>query len=396
MTLPDHVPGNSRMMVGVPAADSLRVTLANWQAPPWNRWSFQHLREILPTALVRADRANAKPLPCDHAIDIGAIELHQRESATSTVGQALAGSFADAVAVLRDGVLVYERYFDGMHQDSLHLSMSVVKSITGLLIGTMTTRGLIDPARLVTDYLPELQSSGFAGATLHHLLNMTAGTSYCDDGPESELVQLDIASGWRPPVADRAALGILDFAKSVGSGESPHGALFRYASLNTDLVAVAAERAAQARFADLLSELIWKPLGAESDAEIAVDPAGSAIASGGLSATLRDYARVGDMVLQNGVVNGRTVVPESWLALPPEATRVPAATATGTPADYWNGWWYIDGRRCGLGIHGQVLAIDRRARLVIVILSSWPAPEGAAERHDQRTVIDAIASAWNN
>jgi hypothetical protein len=384
------------MMVGCPAEPSLRVNLANWQDPPWNRWSFFHVREVLPTALVRADESIAEPLRHDPTYDVGAIELRQSGGASLTLDQQFAASFTDGVAVLRDGALVYERYFDGMRSDSLHLSMSVIKSITGLVIGAMTARGLIDPGRPVTDYLPELQHSGFSGATVQQLLNMTAATGYWDDGPESELVKLDIASGWRPPTADQAAVGVLEFASEVGPGRSPHGESFRYASLNTDLVAIAAERAGQARFAELLSELLWKPLGAASDAEIALDPAGSSIASGGFSATLQDYARLGQLVLESGVVEGRTVVPESWLARSQQPAGVPAATATGVQATYSNYWWRVAERMCGLGIHGQVLAIDRAARVVIVILSSWPMPESDSYRRDQWNVIDAIVAELRN
>ena len=393
MSIPEH---SSRMMVGCPAEASLRVNLANWQDAPWNRWSFQHVREVLPTAVVRADESIAEPLRHDPTYDVGAIELRQSGGASLTLDEHFAAEFTDGVAVLRDGALVYERYFDGMRSDSLHLAMSVIKSITGLVIGAMTDRGLIDPARPLTDYLPELQRSGFAGASVQQLLNMTAATAYWDDGPDIELVKLDIAAGWRPPTVDQAGVGVLDFARTVGSGSSPHGETFRYASLNTDLVAVAAERAGQARFAELLSELLWKPLGAASDADIALDPAGSAIASGGFSATLHDYARLGQMVLDNGVVEGRSVVPESWLARSQQPSAVLAATATGVEATYWNYWWRVAERMCGLGIHGQVLAIDRAARVVIVILSSWPAPESDEYRRDQWDVIDAIVAALSN
>jgi CubicO group peptidase (beta-lactamase class C family) len=384
--------GSSRMMVGCPTEDHLRVTLGNWQDGPWNRWSFQHTREVLPTALVRADCSAATELEHDPRIDIGAVQLPQSRRPSLTLDQHFADSFTDGVAVLHDRSLVYERYFDGMRSHSLHLSMSVAKSIAGLVVGAMAARGLIEPSRALTDYLPELKRSGFAGATVQQLMNMTASTSYSDDGPTSELVKLDIASGWRPPAAHQGAVGILDFAKGVRPGRSAHGGSFRYASLNTDLVAIAAERAGQARFAELLSELLWKPIGAASDAEIAVDPAGSAIASGGFCATLHDFARLGQMVLDNGVVDGRTVVAGPWLAESRRPDGVPTTTATGIGATYWNYWWRVAGRMCGLGIHGQVLAIDHTAPAVIVILSSWPTPENDERRRDQWNAIEAIAT----
>ena len=164
-------------------------------------------------------------------MDIGAIELtSKRCRLASTVDERLAESFTDAVAVLHGAVrVVYERYFDAMRSDSLHLSMSVIKSIAGLVIGALVGRGVIEPDRLLTDYLPELRQSGFRDATVQQLLNMTASTSYWDDGPMSELIKLDIASGWRPPAAGQRAAGVLDFAKTVAAGEHLHGESFRYA-----------------------------------------------------------------------------------------------------------------------------------------------------------------------
>jgi len=375
------------------SADSLRVSLANWQDGPGNRWSFQHLREIVPTALVRADPSTVSDLARNATVDVGAIKLSRSGSAASTVDELFAGSFTDGVAVLHGGAVAYERYFDAMRSDSLHLSMSVIKSITGLVVGAMAGRGLIEPDRLLTDYLPELLESGFRGATVQQLLNMTACTAYWDDGPATELVKLDIASGWRPPTDAQGAVGVLEFARTVAAGEHAHGESFRYASLNTDLVAIAAERAGSARFAGLLSELIWKPLGAASDAEIALDPAGAVIASGGFSATLEDYARLAQMVLDNGVAGGRTVVPAAWLASAQRPDGVPARTGTGVEATYSNCWWRVAGRMCGLGIHGQLLAIDGSAGVVIVILSSWPTPESDQFRGDQWDAVAAIVAA---
>jgi hypothetical protein len=185
---------------------------------------------------------------------------------------------------------------------------------------------------------------------------------------------------------------VLEYLATIGPADRPHGAALHYASPNTDLLGIAVERAGGAPLAELVARELWAPLGAESDAELAVDPAGTAVASGGFCATLRDYARLGQLVLEDGA----GVVPSPWIA--GLGAGDPDAFAARTVPElmpgstgYGRQWWQIDGRTTACGIHGQLIAVDRRAEVVVSVLSSWPDAEDAAAQRAQRELVGAIA-----
>jgi CubicO group peptidase (beta-lactamase class C family) len=165
----------------------------------------------------------------------------------------------------------------------------------------------------------------------------------------------------------------------------------QYASPNTDLLAMVAERVSGSRFADLVTTELWRPMGAELEADLALDPAGSAIADGGYCASLRDFARVGQLLLESG----RDVVPRWWVE---ECLRGdPKPFESGSygvdlpGGSYHNQWWHFDGRTFALGIHGQMIAVDVEAQLVVVCVSSAPAPTDPAVRDAQRRLVSALA-----
>jgi CubicO group peptidase (beta-lactamase class C family) len=196
---------------------------------------------------------------------------------------------------------------------------------------------------------------------------MTAATGFVED--YTDFWRYDVACGWHPPHPDAPARTILEFLPTIGPAAWRHGERFHYATPNTDLLGIVAERAGGAPLAELISRHLWAPLGAEHDAELTVDPAGTAAIGGGFCATLRDYTRLGALVLEGGIV------PEAWIArLGHGDPAAFARTTVPVSADgYGNQWWRRDGRTTARGIHGQLIAVDREARGVVTILSSWPA-----------------------
>ena len=176
--------------------------------------------------------------------------------------------------------------------------------------------------------------------------------------------------------------------------DTDHGGPFVYRSADTDMLGWVCERAAGARMADLISLLIWQPMGAEFDAEITCDGVGSAIHDGGMSARARDMARFGQLVLEDGYVHDTSIVPERWLrearALDPDIRGAFAASDSEpvlTGGWYRNQFWFVPGplgdlQLC-LGIHGQMVLVDRATRTVSVKMSSWPTAQDAdgVDRH---------------
>jgi CubicO group peptidase (beta-lactamase class C family) len=381
---PDAGPGDAPSRPPTFAAGSIpsramtAVPLESWQVGPWNRWAYQHVGEVVPTVAVSRGSGPAWELAARPA------GLGDEASGLLRTG------YVDGLAVLHDGTMALERYGNGMGPDTLHLSQSVGKSVLGLLVGVLVGEGALDPDAPVTEHVPEVAGSGFAGATVRHLLDMTAAIDFVEDYA-TDFWRYDVACGWHPPVPGADAASILAFLPTIGPAAWRHGERFHYATPNTDLLGLVAERAGGAPLAELIGRALWAPMGAERDAELTVDPAGTAAIGGGFCATLRDYTRLGALVL----ADGRGIVPADWTARLGAgddgafARRTVLDVAPGT-SGYGSQWWRRDGRTVARGIHGQLVAVDREADAVVTILSSWPAALDVALDAAQRALVGAV------
>ena len=329
------------------------------------------------------------------------------------LSQLLERSETDGLLVLHRGGVVMERYYHGMRREARHLLQSVSKSVTGTLAGALNGRGELDLAATVTSYVPELQATSFEGATVRQLLDMSAGTRFSEDyeDPGADVNTYESAIGWRPPVNGPSDL--LSYIVTL-ENERPHGEVFEYRSILTDVLAIALERASGRRFADALGTLLWSRIGMEQDAEITVDRDGNPMADGGISATVRDLARFGQLWLQGGCVEGRQLLPAAWaidtryadhecrraFSASEEASKLaicePSATVCYPTGHYRNQWWVPDpddGVLLGSGIYGQVLYVDMTRSVVIAKLSSQSAPFDPELSADVLRGCAAVASA---
>lgn len=349
----------------------------DWDRPPWNRWSFQHIREILPTVEVWKGPGHASRLPRAER-DLDMLAVHSVSGAPSTLAELLGETHTDGFLILKDGAVVYERYFNGMTPRTLHLSQSMAKSVTSCVAGILVGRGLLDPPRQVTDYLPELADTAWKGATLQQVLDMTSGVHFSEEytDPHSEIGQIDVASGWKPvpPGADpgfKWPAHVWELILRLKALDRPHGEAFEYRSIETDVLAFAMERVTGKRLAELVSEELWQKLGCEESACFTVDSAGYALADGGFNATLRDYGRFGQMVLGKGA----GIVPAQWIEASRNGVHGPQFSTHMPQASYRNQFWIEDPRSRNLqcrGVFGQLIHVNFDARIVTVKLSSWP------------------------
>jgi CubicO group peptidase (beta-lactamase class C family) len=383
------------LMAGFPSDPGLRVTLLNWQEPPFNRWSFQHLRELIPTQRISVGHGPVRPLlPGGTALDPAAVTFQRVDERLSSLAAVLDETWTDAVVVVHDGNIVFERYFGEMTPETVHLLMSVTKSIVGCVAGVLIDRGQLDPNQPVDLYVPEVTGSGYGGARVRDLLDMRTGVLFREEytNPEAEVRVMERHMGWRPGLSPGYIGGMYAFLASM-TAEKPHGGPFVYRSADTDMLGWVCERAAGVRMADLISTLIWQRMGAEFDAEITCDGVGSAIHDGGMSAAARDVARFGQMLLDDGYVAGVPVVPSRWLVhartLDPDIRGAFAASASeATLAGGWyrNQFWYVPGPlgdlQVCLGIHGQMVVVDRATRTVSVKMSSWPTAQASSDLLD--------------
>jgi CubicO group peptidase (beta-lactamase class C family) len=385
------------LMSGFPPSAESRVTLANWQDPPFNRWSFQHVRELIPTQRISRGHGPRRTITQHRASPpLNDVTVHRLAGETSTFAQVIDETWTDAVVVLHDGQIVMEQYFNGMTEETPHLMMSVTKSVVSCIAGILVEQGLLNPDEDASRYVPEIAGSGYQGATVRHLLNMRTGVRFREEytNQDAEVRVMERHMGWRPGDDRDDQRGMYFYLKKLDS-DTDHGGPFVYRSADTDMLGWVCERAAGARMADLISLLIWQPMGAEFDAEITCDCVGSAIHDGGMSARVRDIARFGQLVLDDGYVQDTPVVPEPWLheARTLDADIRGAFAASDSEPILTGGWyrnqfWFVPGpfgdlQLC-LGIHGQMVLIDRATRTVTVKVSSWPTAQ------DSVLLIDTI------
>ncbi len=388
------------LMDGTPPVGDALVTLANWQDPPFNRWGFQHVRELVPSARV-ARAASARELAHDHR-DLSGVEF-TLDGESHTVEQMLDATYTDGFLVLHRGRIVTERYFNGLTPDRTHLVMSVTKSVVATVAGILAGRGELDPEGEITEVIPELEGTSWEGATVRHLLDMRAGTKFNEDYADldAEVRVFEQVYLWRPRTDDSLPDDACTYMAGL-ENDRPHGGPFDYRSILTSMLGWVVERAGGARLSELITREVWQPIGAEFDAEITVDAHGTAMADGGLCATLRDLGRFGHLWLEQGRVDGLRIVPEDWvsdtLAGGDDSREafLPSGDFPEFPkAFYRNKWWVLDGERprySALGINGQKIWIDGPSQTVIVKLSTYPTALDDARDRLTFAAASAIAS----
>ena len=369
---------STAMMTGFPPPPEGQVTLDNWRTPPFNVWAFHNVRRLLPTGQIARGTGPVWRLERDGQ-DLGRLTFDDNGE-RKTIARMMEETHGDGLCVLHRGRIVFESYANGLEADGLHIWMSVTKSFVGLLVGILADRGILDPDAPIADVVAEVKGSAWERATVRHLLDMNADVAFTEDyaDPNGDFARYVVALN--PAAAERmgVAPGLWSYLVTLKGG-GRHGEAFHYVSPNIDLLGWIIERASGTDLATLISREIWSKLGAEAEAFMVLDPLGAPRATGGLNTTLRDMARVGQMVLDHGVADGRSVVPGSWLddilAAPAGAAWKAGEWGSYAPFTNYRSLWYeIDEGRAwtGAGIHGQHLYVDPGAQVVIAKFSSQP------------------------
>jgi CubicO group peptidase (beta-lactamase class C family) len=377
-----------------------RITTLNWDQPGNAAWSFSHMRRLFPTAPVRRGAGPVAALPRAPE-DLDRLPLARDDGSGITLLDFLRASDTNGFIVLHRGAIVYERYFNGLEPEDAHLAMSVSKSVAGDLLGILVAEERIEPEAPIVRYLPELKSTGYGDATVQQLLDMQTGVRFVEDyyDPDSDASRLEIACGWKPPRKANDPISVYDMLR-VMPREGRHGEVFTYRSADTDLLGWLMETVTGMDLADLLSDRLWTKLGTEHDAYYALDKAGTALADGGLCASLRDFARFGQMHLDQGLFNGRQIVPADWVRRTrrgdPSKFRAEPYKTQMPKGAYSHQWWLRDthtGVQLARGIFGQMIYVDPPNEMVVVKLSTWPKPTMPEMVVETLRAIDTIA-AW--
>lgn len=378
------------------------ISLDNWLSAPYSHWSFQHVEDFVPTAVISRGTGPTAVLPAAPA-PLAEIPVTNANGTTTTVGAVMAATAADGWAVTYRGSMVAEEYLDGMRPQTRHLLFSVSKSLVAAVVGALHETGAIKLDAPVTKYVPALVNCGYDGATVRHLLDMRSGIAFSEnyDDPAAEIHLLDQAMGWAPKSRSGAPATLRDFLLTLRQ-KSAHGGPFEYRSCETDVLGWICEVAGGRRMPELMSELLWSRIGAQRDATIGVDTAGTGFFDGGINACLTDMIRFGSLFLRDGVsLTGRQVVPAAWLADTfdggPDSRQAFGASPdhdTDLPGGmYRNQMWFpYPGANVVLclGMCGQMIYVNRAAEMVAAKLSTQ---QHSHEPHmlDTLCAFDAVA-----
>lgn len=311
---------------------------------------------------------------------------------TYTLEQYLQRTGVLGFLVLKDNQVVAERYFHGADRNSRFLSNSVQKSMTSTLVGIALEEGKIgsldDP---VTKYLPALSTSGYNRVNLRQALEMATGIDASENplDPNSSIHRFNamVISG-RPSFSD--------YLKALRAKPDVRpGTVFDYESVNTEVLGLVLEKATGTPLNEYMQDRLWSRIGAQSDGFIyraRAQP--DQCAFGCFSATVRDYARFGLMIMNGGTLGGTRVVGSSWVQ---QATtpKPPATTAQAGGSRYGYQWWTpegSDGAFEALGIFGQIVYVNPANRVIVVQNAAWPQADLDEQWDEAAQAIDAIVT----
>ena len=376
-------------MQGFPPPPDKLITQpdANYFSFPRLRWSVCHLREFLPTEEISRGLGAPRPFARAPAAEMAALQseidaltfLPMGSDTPMTWETSLYANYTDGMLILHRGEIIYERYFGCLSEAGKHAIMSMTKSVTGLLGEILLAEGVLDDTLLVRDVIPEIGDSAFASATIREVMDMTTGVQYSEDysDPNADVWLYSAAASPLPKPADYVGPdGYWEYLQAV-SPEGAHGDQFHYKTVNSDMLGWIISRVTGKAVTDLASERLWQPMGAEQAAYQTVDGKGVPFAGGGITAGLRDLGRLGQIMLDGGMVGDTRLFPESVVAsIAAGGDRSKFAGFPTIPGgSYTSQWWVFHnehGAYAARGVHGQTIYVDPTADMVLVRLASFP------------------------
>ena len=361
-------------LAGCAAPHARRTDVLFWNQPQ-REAAFRAMETHYASNIVRHGKA--------HPLSAGA-PLSPRFDDGSTLESYMAAHHVAGVMVVEDGRVRLERYGLGAGPATRWTSFSVAKSFTSTLVGAALRDGAIHSLDdKVTRYIPELAAGAYRDVTIRQLLSMTSGVRWNEDytDPHSDVAMM--YEGARQPGVPLLVSYMSRLPREFAPGER-----WVYKTGETDLIGILVTRATGKTLASYLSEKIWKPYGMAADALwLKDDMDGTEAGGSGVSATLGDYARLGQFLLDGGMADGKAVLADGWIE---DATHTHAAIGVKGRGYGYQWWTYDDGSFEGIGIFGQLLHVDPKRRLVIVQLAAWPVATDEAQAKARAAFVRAV------
>ncbi len=340
---------------------------------------LSHFDQLYPSRLVaRATTPSAfRYAPSEPAV------TYTHDGQPRDIAGYLANNPATGLLILRGDTILVERYQYGRDDRHRLTSMSMAKTIVGLLAGIAVAEGHIKSVDDTAEtYVPALAGSAYGATPIRDLLHMASGVRFTEDySGRDDASKLMIGLFGRPgkPAAD--------ILRQFDDRDAPPGTRFHYAGGDTETLGLVVAAATGQTLSAYLHQRIWQRIGTEQDASWAIDGQGQEVAPCCFNATLRDYARLGRLLAQDGQWEGQQIIPRQWLIDATTITRPEDAfLAPGTlnrATGYGYQLWLLKSPRrlfALLGIHGQAMFIDPTSGLVMVTTSVRPLPQDPGSR----------------
>jgi CubicO group peptidase (beta-lactamase class C family) len=323
----------------------------------------------------------------DHALDVSYIW----QGKAYTAKQFLERIYTNALLVMKNGRIVSEIYRNNSNERTRFIGWSMTKSVTSVLVGCALAEGKIDSLDTpISRYLPELKGGGYEGVSIRHVMQMRSGVDYPErydfENPGTAATNHILA-------LVKNVARFADMARTLKRIHEP-GTFFQYKTIDTAVLGWLIERVTQGTVAAYTARCLWEPLGAEADGFYIMDGppgVGREFSGAGFNATLRDFARFGQMVLNGGVADGRRIVSADWIR---QSTR-PTAAEDNLGRGYGLQWWTFANTEAfaSIGLQGQYIYIDPSTQTVIVKLSYFPPGDTSAVSAETDAFMRAV-SAW--
>jgi CubicO group peptidase (beta-lactamase class C family) len=360
---------------------------------PFNEWTFTHMNWLMPTERVARGEFRS-PLPFDpHPLNL----TYRFDDEDHSLADLHRRTFTTAFVVLHHGAIVHETYPGAFAGPRTRMQLfSVSKSVTSLLIGIALNDGTIGSIKdRVTDYRPDFAGTAYEETVIADLLDMTSGVGDLEtwEVPDSGIKKFE-----------QAVMGGGDVTEVIRAAQrrAPAGESFNYSTFDAQILGWILEAATGKSIAAFAAERLWRHLGADRDAYYWLTRARprTALGAGSFNATARDMARLGQLMVDDGIANNRQVVPREWVRRSRGSIQPQLAVGSLGPSGYdhygySNQWWTLGGE-CfhaftAVGVHGQYVYVDPTANVVIVKCSAWPTQDDEARDRETIAALRRVA-----
>ena len=377
------------LSIDPPSAVPVAVQILRWEMLEGavNSLMFRSMEELFTTRTVPRSGSVWRLPRSDRSLDF----TYQWQGQTRDATEVLERTYTNALLIIKDGRIVSEIYRNNSNERSRFVGWSMTKSITSVLVGCALADGYIDSLdTAISDYLPELEGGGYDGVSILHVMQMRSGVEYEE---RYDFANPGTAASNHIAALVRNTARFADVARTLPRINEP-GSTFQYKTIDTAVLGWLIERATGSSVAAYTASCLWEPLGAEADGYYIMDGppgVGREFSGAGFNATLRDFGRFGQMMLNGGTADGQRIVSEEWVR---RSTRPSGATGAQR-GGYGLQWWILGdgGAYAAIGLQGQYIYIDPATRTVVVKLSYYPPGDNRAD--GETVAFLEAAAAWD-